>query len=88
MNRSSVTRLPSASGEVSSKCLPFVLLIIPLMGMCRSFVPKYFEQDISTGMPTLTEEGRKALEEELSEKSEHTLEDVTPTSVTPSSKSD
>ncbi len=41
-------------------------------------------------MPTLTEEGRKALEEELSEKSEHTLEleDATPTSVTPSSKSD
>ncbi|PIL27701.1 hypothetical protein GSI_10854 [Ganoderma sinense ZZ0214-1] len=52
------------------------------------FTPKYFEQDISTGMPTLTEEGRKAIEEELREKSEHTLEDATPTSVTPSSKSD
>ncbi|KAI0318793.1 hypothetical protein OF83DRAFT_1114044 [Amylostereum chailletii] len=29
------------------------------------FVPAYFETDISSGKPTLTEEGRKALEEEL-----------------------
>ena len=57
-------------------------------GGYRRFTPKYFDKDISTGLPTLTEEGRKALQEELSEESEHTLEDATPTSVTPSSKSD
>ncbi|THU96230.1 hypothetical protein K435DRAFT_858722 [Dendrothele bispora CBS 962.96] len=31
------------------------------------FIPKYFEKDISTGIPTLTEEGRKAVEEEVKE---------------------
>ncbi|KAI1798004.1 hypothetical protein LXA43DRAFT_1056258 [Ganoderma leucocontextum] len=52
------------------------------------FTPKYFENDISMGIPTLTEEGRKALEEELSENSEHTLEEEATPTVTPSSKSD
>ena len=55
--------------------------------LCR-FVPKYFDQDISTGIPKLTEEGRKALEEELAEKPEHQLEESTPTSRTPSSGAD
>ncbi|EIM81944.1 uncharacterized protein STEHIDRAFT_65725 [Stereum hirsutum FP-91666 SS1] len=31
------------------------------------FVPKYFEKDIESGMPMLTEEGRRAIEEELRE---------------------
>lgn len=29
------------------------------------FVPVYFEPDISSGQPVLTDEGRKAVEEEL-----------------------
>jgi hypothetical protein len=29
------------------------------------FVPKYFEKDIQSGVPTLTQAGRVALEEEL-----------------------
>ncbi|KAJ3935754.1 MAG: hypothetical protein NXY57DRAFT_957850 [Lentinula lateritia] len=32
-----------------------------------SFVPQYFEEDISSGVPILTEEGRKAIAEELQE---------------------
>ncbi|KAI0634846.1 hypothetical protein C8Q77DRAFT_1104317 [Trametes polyzona] len=39
------------------------------------FVPRYFEADISSGLPKLTEEGRKAVEEELKEPAEHKLED-------------
>ena len=37
------------------------------------FIPRYFDPDISSGLPTLTEEGRKALEEELKEAAEHQL---------------
>jgi hypothetical protein len=29
------------------------------------FVPKYFEKDIQSGVPTLTQAGREALEEEV-----------------------
>ncbi|TFK91645.1 hypothetical protein K466DRAFT_582628 [Polyporus arcularius HHB13444] len=43
------------------------------------FVPKYFEPDISTGIPMLTEEGCKAIEEELAETADHRLEDSAPT---------
>ncbi|KAK7047893.1 hypothetical protein VNI00_006221 [Paramarasmius palmivorus] len=32
------------------------------------FVPRFFEKDIDSGIPTLTEEGKKAVEEELKEK--------------------
>ncbi|KAJ3755961.1 hypothetical protein EV360DRAFT_48797 [Lentinula raphanica] len=39
-----------------------------------SFVPRYFEEDISSGVPTLTEEGRKAIEEELQERDDEDLE--------------
>ncbi|KAI0711396.1 hypothetical protein C8Q76DRAFT_623128 [Earliella scabrosa] len=42
------------------------------------FTPKYFEKDISTGLPVLTEEGRKALQEELAEQADHALEPATP----------
>ncbi|KAJ3998092.1 hypothetical protein F5050DRAFT_1873306 [Lentinula boryana] len=35
-----------------------------------SFVPQYFEEDISSGVSKLTEEGRKAVEEELQEEDE------------------
>lgn len=30
-------------------------------------MPQYFEEDISSGVPILTEEGRKAIAEELQE---------------------
>lgn len=35
--------------------------------MCflHSFIPVFFEKDIDSGIPRLTAEGRKALEEEL-----------------------
>ena len=39
------------------------------------FVPKYFENDIDSGMPILTAEGQKALEEELGEDGPHALEE-------------
>ncbi|KAF7964579.1 hypothetical protein HWV62_5474, partial [Athelia sp. TMB] len=46
------------------------------------FTPLYFEKDISSGVPTLTEEGHKAIAEELAEPSPFCLEshsgDVTP----------
>ncbi|KAI6037614.1 hypothetical protein EDC04DRAFT_2129882 [Pisolithus marmoratus] len=35
----------------------------------HEFIPHYFEKDISSGVPVLTAEGRKALEEELQESS-------------------
>lgn len=34
-------------------------------GEMGRFVPKYFEKDIQSGVPTLTQAGRDALEEEL-----------------------
>lgn len=40
----------------------------------QEFIPHYFEKDISSGVPVLTAEGRKALEEELRE-SCHTDQD-------------
>ncbi|KAI8986692.1 hypothetical protein BD414DRAFT_460953 [Trametes punicea] len=39
------------------------------------FVPRYFDPDISSGVPSLTEEGRKAVEDELKEPAEHKIED-------------
>lgn len=42
---------------------------------CR-FVPKYFESDIESGIPKLTEAGRRALEEEMQEDSLHALEPI------------
>ncbi|KZT70421.1 hypothetical protein DAEQUDRAFT_725323 [Daedalea quercina L-15889] len=39
------------------------------------FVPNYFESDIESGIPRLTEAGRKALEEELKEEALYPLED-------------
>ncbi|CAL1708602.1 unnamed protein product [Somion occarium] len=42
----------------------------------QMFVPKYFEPDLDSGIPTLTEEGRKALEEELKEEGPYPLESV------------
>lgn len=37
-------------------------------------MPAYFEKDIDSGIPTLTEAGRKVLEEELAEPSTHEVE--------------
>ncbi|OSD08767.1 hypothetical protein PYCCODRAFT_1448910 [Trametes coccinea BRFM310] len=45
------------------------------------FIPRYFDPDISSGAPKLTEEGQKALEEELKEPADHKLEEERP--VTP-----
>lgn len=42
------------------------------------FIPVYFEKDIDGGIPQLTSEGRKAVEEELAENSPYPLE-TTPT---------
>lgn len=40
----------------------------------RRFIPRYFEKDISTGVPSLTPEGRKAIQQELAESSLYSLE--------------
>jgi len=40
----------------------------------QTFIPKYFDSDIDSGTPTLTPEGRKALEDELKEEGPHPLE--------------
>ena len=44
----------------------------------RRFTPQYFEKDISTGVPKLTPEGLKVIEEELQEESEHQVGPATP----------
>jgi hypothetical protein len=41
------------------------LLSFFLSSFSFRFVPKYFEQDIQSGVPTLTQAGRVALEAEL-----------------------
>jgi len=38
------------------------------------FIPCYFEKEISSGSPTLTPDGRKAVQEELAESSPYRLE--------------
>jgi hypothetical protein len=43
---------------------PHVHVLIARSSFSR-FVPKYFEQDIQNGVPTLTQAGRVALEAEL-----------------------
>ncbi|OJT03455.1 Oxysterol-binding protein-like protein 1 [Trametes pubescens] len=52
-----------------------------------NFVPRYFDPDLSSGLPELTEEGRKAIEEELKEPADHKLEDESGSTSTPSSSS-
>lgn len=39
------------------------------------FQPIFFEKDIDSGIPKLTAEGRKAVEEELAEPEPHCIED-------------
>jgi hypothetical protein len=36
-----------------------------IIGFWGRFVPRYFEKDILSGVPTLTQAGREALEEEV-----------------------
>lgn len=38
------------------------------------FIPVYFQKDIDNGIPQLTAEGRKAVEEELAEGPQYPLE--------------
>ena len=55
--------------------LPFLLLLLAsenedrfadsIFFYCDRFIPAYFEKDIDSGIPKLTTEGRKALEDEL-----------------------
>jgi hypothetical protein len=52
------------------------------------FVPRYFEKDIQSGVPTLTQVGRDALEEELKyEDGEHHDNDGDDGGSTPSAAS-
>jgi hypothetical protein len=49
----------------------------------RRFKPKFFDPEISSGIPILTTEGRKMIEEELKEPAPYTLEEApTATSTT------
>jgi oxysterol-binding protein-related protein 9/10/11 len=41
---------------------------------CDRFIPRYFDKDIGTGIPRLTEEGMRIVEEELAEDSVCVLE--------------
>jgi hypothetical protein len=50
------------------------------------FIPSYFETDIDSGVPVLTLEGRKAVEEELAEDSQYCLEDHGGTAATPNAE--
>ena len=40
------------------------------------FVPSYFDSDIESGIPKLTEAGRQAIEEEMKEEALYPLEDA------------
>ncbi|THG95184.1 hypothetical protein EW026_g6426 [Hermanssonia centrifuga] len=42
----------------------------------QQFVPVYFESNIDSGIPVITPEGRRALEEELKEEGSHPLEPI------------
>lgn len=42
--------------------------------VCSRFTPWYFEKDISSGVPVLTAEGRRAIAEEMAEASSYCLE--------------
>ncbi len=44
--------------------------------MIFRFIPRYFDSDIDSGIPTLTGEGHSALYEELNEEVVHPLEDI------------
>ena len=57
----------------------YLLFFLALSQVFSRFVPRFFEPDIATGIPKLTEEGRKALQEELAEAADHRLEDAAPT---------
>ena len=48
------------------------------------FEPRYFEKNIESGIPILTMEGRKAVEEELRESSLYILEGCNGGNSTPS----
>jgi len=50
------------------------------------FIPSYFETDIDFGVPVLTIEGRKAVEEELAEDSQYCLENHGGTAATPNAE--
>jgi hypothetical protein len=51
------------------ECVLLFLFLLCFVGdeglIVRRFAPTYFEKDISSGMPLLTAEGRKALDEEI-----------------------
>ena len=49
-------------------------VLYPDRRLVPRFIPLYFDKDISTGIPTLTPEGRKAVEEELAESSPYCIE--------------
>lgn len=44
--------------------------------MSSRFVPSYFESDLESGIPKLTDAGRQAMEEEMEEEALYPLEDV------------
>lgn len=44
-------------------------------GVGGRFVPRYFEKDIQSGVPTLTQAGREALEAEIKYENEDADED-------------
>src|SRR6202042_1448836 len=74
LNKSRGMRLLRGSDKASSTCRLSSGPDSPLTCMTSRFIPLYFEKDISSGTPTLTREGLKAVEDELGESSPHCLE--------------
>lgn len=59
---------------VHPSCRCLTEFAYPIFGSHVRFIPVYFEKDIDGGVPRLTAEGRKAVEEELAESSQYPLE--------------
>lgn len=73
MSRGRGTRPRRGSEKLSSEwsSLPphLAMKLIP----SNRFVPRYFDKDISRGIPTLTADGWAAVEEEMKETSSHAI---------------
>jgi oxysterol-binding protein-related protein 9/10/11 len=51
--------------------------VLNVVTLSSRFVPRYFEKNIESGIPILTAQGRKAVEEEYRESSSYCIEGET-----------
>lgn len=78
-DRTEAERRRCGEKEKGSRVRPFHRIPLPefahlIIRLHGRFIPVYFEKDIDSGIPQLTVEGRRAVEEELSESSQYPLE--------------